>query len=233
VPPPRSSPARLPGDYRTDVLILLPSMYLGVVLLAVLAPLAAGGGNELFPPDQLVAFPVRPSTQFLGGVLLAPLNLAWIAQVVVLVAASSYAGAVTGTGPWTIAMSLLFVGSATVAGHAVAWWVVGVRQAAVGRAVTWGVAAALAVSVAVLDRAGLLTEALDRAPTRGLVLAAVQGPSPRWWTTTLGWCSPRCSPPGRGPACAPGPCGVPATPAASTSRSSSRAAGRSGACSAR
>jgi len=48
--------------------------YLGFGMLALIAPLTAGGGTELLPPDQLVAYPVRPATQFLASLVLAPLN---------------------------------------------------------------------------------------------------------------------------------------------------------------
>jgi hypothetical protein len=39
---------------------LAPAAFLGFGVLALLAPLTAGGGNEVVPPDQLAAFPVRP-----------------------------------------------------------------------------------------------------------------------------------------------------------------------------
>ena len=51
---------------------LAPAAFLGFGALALIAPLTAGGGNEVVPPDQLVAYPVRPATQFLGGLVLAP-----------------------------------------------------------------------------------------------------------------------------------------------------------------
>ena len=68
---------------------LAPQAFLGFGVLAVVAPLTAGGGNEVVPPDQLVAYPVRASTQFLGGLLLAPVNLVWALQLLVLVAVTA------------------------------------------------------------------------------------------------------------------------------------------------
>src|SRR4051794_23880624 len=65
---------------------LAPAAFLGFAALALIAPLAAGGGNELVPASQLVAFPVRPRTQFLAGLMLAPINLVWVVQMLVLAA---------------------------------------------------------------------------------------------------------------------------------------------------
>ena len=59
-------------------------------MLAVVAPLTAGGGNELFPPDQLVAYPITARTHFLGGLVLAPVNLVWVLQIFALVAETAY-----------------------------------------------------------------------------------------------------------------------------------------------
>ncbi|MBA3745548.1 MAG: hypothetical protein H0X00_21945, partial [Sporichthya sp.] len=68
---------------------VVPALFAGVAGVAVLAPLAVGGGYQLFPEDQLLAFPVRPSTLAVGSLLLSPLNLTWLAQVL---------GAATATG---------------------------------------------------------------------------------------------------------------------------------------
>src|SRR3954470_14077910 len=63
---------------------IAPAAFLGFAVLAVIAALTAGGGTELVPASQLIAFPVRPKTQFLAGLLLAPINLVWVVQIVVL-----------------------------------------------------------------------------------------------------------------------------------------------------
>src|SRR5690242_21799388 len=65
---------------------LAPAAFLGFAFLAVIAPLTANGGNEVFPPDQLFAFPILPMTQYLGGLALAPLNLVWVLQLLTLTA---------------------------------------------------------------------------------------------------------------------------------------------------
>ena len=38
-------------------------------LFVVMAPLTSGVGNETIPPDQVVAFLIRPRTNFFGGML--------------------------------------------------------------------------------------------------------------------------------------------------------------------
>jgi hypothetical protein len=109
-----------------------PSAYLGFGVLAVIAPLTAGGGNELVPPDQLVAYPVRTSTQFLGGLLLAPLNLVWLVQLLALAALTAFLTLDTSL-PRGVVTTAAYVGCITVLGQALAWLVVGLRQTRAGR----------------------------------------------------------------------------------------------------
>src|SRR5690348_3409766 len=78
-----------PSRQLLHILFLTPTFFLVFAALAVVAPLVVGGGNELFPDGQLVAYPIRPQTMFAGSILLAPLNLAWVTQVLAL-------GTVTG-----------------------------------------------------------------------------------------------------------------------------------------
>src|SRR5690349_8055242 len=66
------------------IILLAPTLLFVFVVLTVVAPLVAGGGNELYPEGQLVAYPIEPRTVFAGSVLIAPLNLAWMTQLVVL-----------------------------------------------------------------------------------------------------------------------------------------------------
>ena len=110
----------------------MPSLLLGFALSAVISPLAAGGGNQLFPPEHLAAYPIRPSTHFRSSLLLTPINLAWMLQVVALVAATAF---VLGSGPrllLALAVTGTYIAFVTVAGQATAWWIVGVRQSRAG-----------------------------------------------------------------------------------------------------
>ena len=88
-------PMLLPGPLGSqrafDVLLLLPTAMAGVLVLATVAAVTTGGGRELLPREQAVAYPVSPTTDHLGALLLAPLNIAWLLQAWVLVGCTSYA----------------------------------------------------------------------------------------------------------------------------------------------
>ena len=94
------------GDRSFGVALVMPSLLLGFALSAVVSPLAAGGGNQLFPPEQLSPFPIRPSTHFRSSLLLTPINLAWLLQVVALAGGSAF---VTGPGP-RLVLALIVIG---------------------------------------------------------------------------------------------------------------------------
>jgi len=126
------------------------------------------------PPDQLVAFPMRPATQFFGGLLLAPANLVWVLQLLVLAAMTAYLtiGGSLLRGGLT---SLAYVLGLTVLGQALAWLVVGLRQTRRGRRVVAVVGFALLVTAVVVVRLGYGQAVLASSPTRKVVRAVVLG----------------------------------------------------------
>jgi hypothetical protein len=161
---------------------LAPASYLGFGILAVVAPLTAGGGLDVVPASQLVAYPVRPGTQFLGGLVLAPVNLVWVAQLLTLAAEATYL-TVDGHGLSGGLVTALFVLCVTALGQAVAWSVVGLRQSQHGRrgvALTGAAALAVAFAVIRLDRTDDLIAA---SPTAHVVRAVGAGISLRWLVT--------------------------------------------------
>lgn len=165
---------------------LAPTAYLGFGLLAVIAPLTAGGGNEVVPPDQLVAYPVRPATQFFGGLLLAPANLVWVLQLLVLAAMTAYL-TLRGSLVLGAVTSLAFVLGLTVLGQSVAWLVVGLRQTRPGRRMVAATGAGLLVASVVTVRFGYGDEVLAASPTRqvvGGVVAGGEGDYARWAVVT-------------------------------------------------
>ena len=169
-----------------NVLLLAPSLFLGFAALSIAGPLSSGGGNELYPHEQLVAFPVRPSTVYLATLAAAPLNLAWAIQVVSLAAATSF---VSDRGPLVLLSeitTLLYVVSATVIGQSLAWAVVGLRQTRAGRLLTLVLGLSLIGGLAVVVAAHSGTALLDRAPTTGIVLTAIQVSQGHWgpWAVT-------------------------------------------------
>lgn len=152
---------------------LAPEAFLGFAVLALIAPLTAAGG-EVVPPEQLVAFPVRPQAQFLGGLLLAPLNLVWVVQLLVLgVEVSSLTlGGNLAAGALTAAVFVLF---ATVLGQALAWTLVGLRETRAGRRVALLAGAAVVATALAVVHSGAGQATLDHAPTRLVVRAVVAG----------------------------------------------------------
>lgn len=166
---------------------LAPTAYLGFGVLAVTAPLTAGGGNEIVPPDQLTAYPVRPSTQFFGGLVLAPLNLVWVVQLLALAGLTTYLtlGGSLLRGATTTAA---YVAAITVLGQALAWSVVGARHTRRGRRLVGAGGIVLLVGVVAVVRAGHGDAVLDRSPTRTVVAGVIAGGDGhllRWAATTV------------------------------------------------
>jgi len=181
----RSGDSLEPAKLATAV-ELAPAAFLGFAVLAVIAPLTAGGGNEVFPPDQLVAFPIRPRTQFLGGLALAPLNLVWVLQLLTLTAETAYVSR-GGTSARAALTATAYVLCATVLGQALSWWVAGLRQTRNGRRLVLAMGASvLGVGVLATRVDGLAHSVLERSPTRTVVHAIAARPdeTTRWALTT-------------------------------------------------
>lgn len=162
-------------NIRFNFALLAPTTFASFFALAVISPASSAGGTELFPGDQLVAYPVRDRTVFGSTLLLAPANLAWIVHFVVLLAVTSY---VAAPGP-LVALSILttvtYAAAMTVVGQATAWWLEGVRQQRAGRWSLRIIAASMVISLAVLHLSGGLTSLLNALPTRRVAISAVQG----------------------------------------------------------
>ena len=181
----RSGSSLEPAKLNTAV-ELAPAAFLGFAFLAVIAPLTAGGGNEVVPPGELVPYPIRPMTQFLGGLTLAPLNLVWVLQLVTLAAETAYVSR-GGSGWRATATATAFVLATTVCGQALAWWVAGLRQTRNGRRLVLASGAALLVAALSAVRVdGLGHTLLHRTPTRTIVhaVAARHDETARWALTT-------------------------------------------------
>lgn len=171
------------GEFSFSLSLLAPTALLGFAGLAVVAPLAAGGGNELFPAEQLVAYPVTSRTTFWASVAVAPINLAWTSQLVVLVLVTSF----TVPRGWGIvpalAMTGVYVAFVTVLGQAATWLVVGIRESRRGRIAMWLLLLAAVGAAAGITRAGLGFRLLDHAPTVkviGAEIAVARGIWLRW-----------------------------------------------------
>lgn len=164
---------------------VVPALFASVAGVAVLAPLAVGGGYQLFGEDQLVAFPVRPSTLAVGSLLLSPLNLTWLAQVLGAATATGY---LTGTGP-RLALAALttvaYVVLAAVAGASICWTIVGARARRAGRVTVGALGVALGAALWLVAATGQGGRVLDASPTGWvitLVEHAYEGSLARWAT---------------------------------------------------
>jgi hypothetical protein len=156
------------------LLLLMPSAMAGFLLLAVASAIASGGGRELVPRDQVVAFPISPTTDYLGALLLAPFNIAWMIQTWLLLGAGSFAGGtesaatlVPGLACWILA--------ATACGQVVAWTVEWIRRLPGGILVVRLIGIAGLAVIVSLQLTGRLTDALDGFWTRSLFVTFLLG----------------------------------------------------------
>lgn len=178
-------PALLPGagsgsGYALDALLLLPTAMLGLIVLAVASAVASGGGRELLAREHAVAYPVSPTTDHLGALLLAPLGIAWLLQTWVLLGAAAYGVPRAQLAPAQIGL-LVWVAVATAVGQLVAWSVEAVRRTRHGVAVVRTTGAVVALAAVALQVSGRLTTLLDElGATRWLVVSYVDGFGLRW-----------------------------------------------------
>ena len=158
---------------RTDVLVLLPSAMTALLLTSVLAASAAGGGRELVPREQAVALPVGTTTDHLGALLLAPLNIAWLLQCWLLLGGVAYVG---GAGPGLLPAQLVvlvWAATATAIGQVVGWWLEWLRRGPHGEWAARSVWAGLALVAAVLLAVDELVPLLEASPTVEVTVAAL------------------------------------------------------------
>jgi hypothetical protein len=172
-------PAFLAGagtsDRARDILFLAPIAHLTVLLVAVVSATSTGGGRELLSREQAVAYPVSPTTDHLGALLMAPLSLAWMLQAWALLASTAY---VVGPRPGLLLAQVPALGwllTATTVGHCVAWGVEWVRRGPHGAWVVRGIATGVVVVTALLVVSDRLVPLLDRSPTRAVVAGSLAG----------------------------------------------------------
>jgi len=196
---------RLPPEQQTQATELLAGSYLILLLGLVVAAIAASGGRELFPRQQLVAYPFSPFTDHLGALVLTPLSLAWLLQVLGLSLVTGVAAGVTssrvaetqGAGTWVGvllagAVTAAWVLVATALAQAAAWTVELVRAQRSGR---WWLRALSALGVLVVWSTAdgqTLVQVLDRTPTALVSEAGLQAASGTWAPavlTLLGLCA--------------------------------------------
>jgi hypothetical protein len=170
------------GSYRgysLDALTLLPTAMAGFLCLAIASSVASGGGRELLNREHGVSYPISPTTDHLGALLLAPLNIAWLLQAWVLLGATSY-GVPKRFLPFALLGVLIWIALATAVGQIVAWTVEAIRRHDHGIAVVRAMAAVLFGAAVLLQLGGHLATLLDTFPTTPLATGLVNGWSWRW-----------------------------------------------------
>ena len=169
-------PAYLPDgeSRRTDVLSLLPSAMVGVFVVAAISAAASGGGRELLPREEAVAFPLSAVTDHLGALVMAPLNIAWLLQSWTLLGATAY---VAGPTPRLLLSQVVVVTwlvTATALAQVVGWAFELLRRSRHG---VWGsrivlvAVGAAAVQLVATDR---LVPLLQRSPTLHVTIASLR-----------------------------------------------------------
>ena len=166
---------------RHDVLVLLPSAFLSVLVISIVSAATSGGGRELLPRDQAVAFPVSPTTDHLGALLMVPLNVAWLLQCWTVLGATSYAVGARPTLLLALVPVLLWLAGATALAQALAWCVEWVRRGRHGRYVVRAGALALAAGIGALVATDTLTTVLDKSPTLRIAVGVVDGRDADVW----------------------------------------------------
>lgn len=170
---------------RVHALVLMPTVYLGFLLLTVVAATVAGGGRQLMTRDEAVPFPISTKTDFLIGVVLAPLNIAWVMEAWTLLGALSYGfGRHWQVGPAQM-ITVGWIVMATLIGQMVAGIAEWVRRLRGGVFAVRGVGAALAVVGGWLVVSGRLGHWLDRGYLTKWILDAQLGVSVEHWSRAL------------------------------------------------
>ncbi|GAA1940991.1 hypothetical protein [Nocardioides marmoribigeumensis] len=157
----------------TDVLSLLPTAMVGILVIALISAAASGGGRELIPRDQGVAYPVTPLTDHLGALLMAPLNTAWLLQAWTLLGATAYVVGPTWWLPLVQLPVVLWLVCATTIAQVIGWGMEWVRR---GRGGPWsirGIGAGFGLVLAYLIAADRLVPLLQGSPTIQVTIASL------------------------------------------------------------
>ena len=156
----------------------------GFLILAIASAVASGGGRELLHREHATVYPVSPTTDHLGALLLAPLNIAWLLQAWLLLGATAYGVPRAFLAPAQVGM-VLWIAAATALGQVVAWTMEAVRRREHGIAVVRTLAVALFAAAVLLQLSGNLGTLLDSFPTTRLAEGLLNGLSGQWVVCVL------------------------------------------------
>ena len=165
--------------YSLDAVLLIPTAMAGFMIVAIVSAIASGGGRELLHREHAVIHPVSPTTDHLGALLLAPLNIGWLLQAWVLMGVTAYGVERDSLLSAEIGI-LIWIVAATAVGQVVAWTVEAVRRSPHGIAVIRSVGLVLAAAAVMLQLTHHTAGLLDSLKTRWLVVGYVDGFGWRW-----------------------------------------------------
>lgn len=176
-----SLPERLNPELVADQIVGAFPAFLAITLISAVA---AGGGREVLSRDQAVAYPISPATDHLGALVMAPLNLAWLVQLWLLLATAAFiAGPDAALLPGAV-LIVLWVVFATAAAQLMGWVVEYVRRGPYGRILVIGAGIALMAGSGLLVATGTMMPLMRALPTAGLVDAIAAGGYTLSWA---GW----------------------------------------------
>ncbi|MEP6630201.1 MAG: hypothetical protein ABJA89_07000 [Lapillicoccus sp.] len=163
----------------------LPAGFLAFVLTTATAVLFSGGGREALPADQVVAFPVGPTTDHLAALVMAPLNLAWLLQTWTLVATVSILSGSGHQGAALLPVVLwLLAGTAVV--QLLSWLVEDVRRGPRGELVVRSAAGVLFAGLVALVATGHLLDVTAWTPAGWAASLTERGAVGDWLPWALG-----------------------------------------------
>ena len=164
--------------------MLIPTAFAGFLALAVVSAVVSGGGRELLPREQGVAYPVSPTTDHLGALMMAPLNIAWLLQAWGLLGATAYASG-ADTLHSSIPVIVLWIAAGTAIAQVIAWTMESVRRGPRGILVVRTLAVTAVLLGLILHLTGSLTSLLDQVPTVWFVAGGLEGVTWRWVLTVV------------------------------------------------
>jgi hypothetical protein len=163
----------------------LPVGFLAFVVTTAAAVLFGGGGREALPAEQVVAYPLGATTDHLAGLLLAPLNLAWLLQAWTLLASVTVLA--RGGRTWAAVVPvLLWVVAATVAVQWLSWVVEYVRRGPRGELVVRTTGVLVGVVMVVVVGTGHLVDATSWTPAGWASSLPLLGAAGDWVPWLLG-----------------------------------------------
>jgi hypothetical protein len=181
----------LPGRLRLDPELVqatrqyLPAGFLAFLVTTATAVLFSGGGREALPADQVVAFPVGSTTDHLAGLVMAPLNLAWLIQTWTLLAAVSLLSA-GGHLAAALLPVVLWVLAGTGVVQLLSWLVEDVRRGPRGELAVRSAAVLLVAGMVWVVATGRLLELTAATPAAWAASLTARGATGEWLPWGLG-----------------------------------------------